>query len=72
MRSVLSISLPEQLAKELDAFARQTGRSKSEHVRESLGLYLWEERVKRIRKQLRPLAKRQGIVTEEDVFDQVS
>ena len=72
MRSVLSISLPEKLAKELDAFAKETGRSKSDIVRESLSLYLWEARFKRLRKQIMPLAKKGGFINEEDVFEQVS
>ncbi len=72
MRAVLSISLPEKLAKELDAFAKETGRNKSDIVRESVSLYLWEARFKRLKRQLRPLAKKAGLVTEEDVFEQVS
>ncbi|WP_456371245.1 ribbon-helix-helix protein, CopG family [Thermodesulfatator atlanticus] len=72
MRAVLSISLPEKLAKELDTFARETGRSKSDIVRESVSLYLWEERMKRLKKQFRPLAKKAGLLTDEDVFEQIS
>ena len=72
MRSVLSISLPEKLAKELDTFAKETGRSKSDIVRESISLYLWEARFKRLRKQIRPLAKKAGLISEEDVFKQIS
>lgn len=72
MRAVLSISLPEKLAKELDAFAKETGRNKSDIVRESISLYLWEARFKRLRRQLRPLAKKAGLMVEEDVFEQIS
>ena len=72
MRAVLSISLPEKLAKELDAFAKETGRNKSNIVRESISLYLWEARFKRLRRQLRPLAKKAGLMVEEDVFEQIS
>ncbi|OAQ19965.1 ribbon-helix-helix protein, CopG family [Thermosulfurimonas dismutans] len=72
MRAVLSVSLPEKLARELEAFAKETGRNKSDIVRESLTLYLWEARFKRLRKQLRPFAKKAGLMTEEDVFEQIS
>lgn len=72
MRAVLSISLPEKLAEELESFARETGRNKSDIVRQSLSLYLWEARFKRLKKQLRPLAKKSGLVSEEDVFELVS
>ena len=72
MRAVLSVSLLGKLAKELEEFAKQTGRSKSEIVRESLSLYLWENRLKHLKKQLKPFAKKAGMVSEEDVFNQVS
>lgn len=72
MRAVLSISLPEKLAEELESLARETGRNKSDIVRQSLSLYLWEVRFKRLKKQLRPLAKKSGLVSEEDVFELVS
>ena len=72
MRKVLSVSLPENLAKELDALAKKTGRSKSDIVRESVSLYLWEARFKELKKKLRPVAKKAGILTEEDVFEQFS
>jgi len=68
MRKVLSISLPEELWSELDAFARKTGRNKSDIVKESIGLYLWEARLRQIRRRLSAKAKRVGIVTEDDVF----
>jgi predicted DNA-binding protein len=42
MRSVLSVSLPEKTSSELDKFAKSTGRSKSDIVKESINLYLWE------------------------------
>jgi metal-responsive CopG/Arc/MetJ family transcriptional regulator len=49
MRSVLSISLPEKMASELDQFAKRTGRNKSDVVKESLAIYLWEATLVQIR-----------------------
>ena len=72
MRSVLSISLSEKIASELNEYARQTGRNKSDVMKEALTNYLWEERFKKIKKGLTKKAKRSGIVTEEDVFKAVS
>jgi len=72
MRSVLSVSLPENLASELDAFAKKTGRNKSDIVKESISLYLWEVRFGNLRKSLSLKAKKAGWVTEEDVFKAVS
>ncbi|MBU2053544.1 MAG: ribbon-helix-helix domain-containing protein [Proteobacteria bacterium] len=72
MRTVLSVSLPEKVAAELDAIAKATGRNKSDIVKESLGLFLWETKFRTIKKKLTAKAKAAGIVTEEDVFKAVS
>jgi metal-responsive CopG/Arc/MetJ family transcriptional regulator len=72
MRSVLSVSLPEKMASELDAYACATGRNKSDIVKESLGEFLWEARFRRMRKRLSPKAKASGLVTDDDVFKVVS
>ncbi|HDN67382.1 MAG TPA: CopG family transcriptional regulator [Firmicutes bacterium] len=60
MRAVLSVSLPEEMVRKLDALARETGRSKSDILCESLSLYLWESRLKRLKKRLRSLKRRLG------------
>ena len=72
MRSVLSVSLSEKLASDLEDYARKTGRNKSDIVKESVSLYLWESRFQKIRKQLSVKAKKVGIVTEEDVYKAIS
>ena len=72
MRSVLSVSLPEKLASDLEDYARKTGRNKSDIVKESVSLYLWEARFRKIRRQLSAKAKKTGIVTEEDVYKTIS
>lgn len=72
MRTVLSISLPESMTEELDRYARITGRNKSDIVKESLSMFLWEMKLKTVQKQLGPKAKKLGIVSEEDVFKAVS
>jgi metal-responsive CopG/Arc/MetJ family transcriptional regulator len=72
MRSVLSVSLSEKLASELEDYAKKTGRNKSDIVKESVSLYLWESRFQKIRKQLSVKAKKLGIVTEGDVYKAIS
>jgi metal-responsive CopG/Arc/MetJ family transcriptional regulator len=72
MRSVVSISLPEKMANELDRFAKKTGRNKSDVMKEALSTYLWEERFKRSKADLSERAKKAGILTEEDVYKAVS
>ena len=72
MRTVLSVSLPEKLAKELNEFAGEMGRNKSDILRESLGLYLWEAKLRKAQKLFYPKAKAKGIVTEEDMLKEIS
>jgi len=72
MRTVLSISLPENMSEELEMVAKSTGRNKSDIVKESLGLFLWEMKLKAVQKQLGPKAKKLGMISEDDVFKKVS
>jgi metal-responsive CopG/Arc/MetJ family transcriptional regulator len=72
MRAVVSVSLPEEMASELERAAKKTGRAKSELIKEALRSYLWEERYRKLRKTLIPKAKARGFVSDEDVFKAVS
>ena len=72
MRTVLSVSLPERMSVELDRLAKSTGRNKSDIVKESLGVFLWEMKLRAVQKKLGPKAKKVGLVSEEDVFNDVS
>jgi predicted DNA-binding protein len=72
MRTVLSISLPQKISSELEAFARATGRNKSDIIKESISLYLWESRYRNIKKKISVRAKKAGVVTDDDVFKVVS
>ena len=72
MRTVLSISLPQEISAELDAFAKATGRNKSDIVKESISLYLWEAQYRGVRKKIGRKAKKAGMVTDEDIFRTVS
>ena len=62
MRTVLSVSLPENISKELDKFAKNTGRNKSDIMKESLSLFLWEMKLRAVQKKLGPKAKKLGIL----------
>ena len=72
MRTVLSVSLPERMSEELDQLAKSTGRNKSDIVKESLGVFLWEMKLRAVQKKLGPKAKKIGLISEEDVFKHVS
>jgi len=72
MRTVLSVSLPDKMATELDRLAKATGRNKSDIVKESLSIFLWETKFKQVKRRLVKKAKAAGVVTEEEVFKVVS
>ncbi len=72
MRSVLSVSLPDKMAAELDALAKATGRNKSDIVKESLGVFLWEARFREVKRRVVKKAKAAKIISEEDVFRVIS
>jgi metal-responsive CopG/Arc/MetJ family transcriptional regulator len=72
MRIILSVSLPENISEELDRFAKSTGRNKSDIVKESLSMFFWETKLKKVQKKLGMKAKKLGIINEEDVFKAIS
>lgn len=72
MRTVLSISLPEDISRQLNSIAKKMGRNKSDIAKEAISLFLWEMKLKNLQRRLGPRAKRLGIVTEEDVFRKIS
>jgi hypothetical protein len=72
MRTVLSLSLSEQMAKELNNYAKITGRNKSDILKESLSKYLWEIKFKETSRRLSAKAKKAGLITDDDVFKALS
>ena len=72
MRTVLSVSLTKQMSEELERVAKSTGRNKSDVVKESLGLFLWDMKLRMVQKRLGPRAKKLGLITEDDVFRAIS
>lgn len=72
MRKIMSISLPEKVAEQLEKYVRSSGRNKSDVVRESVTLYLWEAKLRETQRKLGSKAKKTGIVTEEDALKAIS
>lgn len=67
---VLSVSVPEWLAEELDRLAAEEGVSKSELVRLMARAFRKEkseEEFLRLQRELAPRARAAGVGTEEDV-----
>lgn len=72
MRNAVTISLPADLAAQLDAAAKRKGMSRSQFVQESVKKDLFRERLDAIRRVAVPAARRAGYYTDEDIFKAVS
>lgn len=72
MRQTITISISQDLKKELDKLTQEEGLSRSDIVRDSLRDYLFVHRFHSLRKGMMSKAKRKGIYTDQDVFDRVS
>ncbi len=70
--SAITIRLDPSLEDMLDRVCRETGRSRSDVVRDALRRQLTLELFEEARRQLIPFAEAQGIFTDEDVFRLVS
>lgn len=64
--------MDEDLEKLLSKASKQTGRSRSDVAREALRRQLRLIQFEAIRRRMMPFAEARGILTDEDVFSQVS
>jgi len=72
MRQTLTIRLPDDLRKELQKISQEESKPMSDLVRESLQRYISIYKFRRLRNKVLPFAESQGILTDEDVFDEIS
>jgi predicted transcriptional regulator len=72
MRNALTISLPAELAKQLDQVAKRLGQTRSQFVQDSVKKSLVREQLEAARKIGVPAARRAGWYTDEDIFRAVS
>lgn len=72
VRESISVSLPGALKKELDRFSKREGATRSDVIREALSEYMFVRRFRDLRRRMIPYAEAQGVVTDEDVFREVS
>jgi len=68
----ISVRLDKQLDAELSELAKQTGRPKSELVREALRRQLAVVHFQELRRSVAPFAEAKGWLTDEDVFRETS
>lgn len=70
--STITVRLDKKLDAELRKLAKQTGRPKSELIREALRRQLAVSRFEELRSSVAPFAEARGWLTDEDVFRDVS
>ncbi len=72
MRDTITIRLDSALSRMLDRMARQTGRTRSQIVREALQRQLSLTRFEQLRRRTLPFAEARGYLTDEDIARDVS
>lgn len=70
--STITIRLDKSLEKLLVRVSRQSGRNRSDVVREALRRQLAIQAVEELRKRAAPFAEAAGYLTDEDVFRDIS
>ena len=71
-RGTLTLRLDDELERDLDRLAKQTGRTRSDLARDALRRQLSLLRFERLRNMVLPFAEARGLLTDEDVFSAVS
>jgi len=64
----VSFRQPPELRREFDRFCNARRRPASEVAREAISRHMLNERLRRLRSELRPYAEAQGLLTEVDFF----
>jgi predicted transcriptional regulator len=70
--SAVTIRLDQDLEEMLEKVCRQTGRTRSDVVREALRRQMSVELFEALRRTALPFAEARGYLTDEDVFRDVS
>lgn len=72
MRKTITISLPNDVKRDLDKATAEEGLSRSDVIRESLRDYLFMRRFRQLRARMMAKAQAQGIHTDDDVFKRLT
>ncbi len=72
MKNTITIRLDPQLEKLLDRLCKQTGRTRSDLVRDALRRQLSLLRFENLRRKALPFAEARGYLTDEDVTRDLS
>jgi predicted transcriptional regulator len=72
MKDAVTIRLDRDLQRRLDRVCKQSGRTRSEVVRDALRRQLTLLQFEQLRRQTMPFAEARGYLTDEDVYRDVS
>jgi len=72
MKSVVTIRLDEELEQLLDRVCEESGRTRSDVVRDALRRQLALLRFDQLRRKAMPFAEARGYLSDDDVFRSVS
>jgi predicted transcriptional regulator len=72
MSQTMTVRIPDDLRKDLKKISQKEGIPVSNLVRDSLKKYVLLYRFRKLRETVLPFAEAQGILTDEDVFKQIS
>jgi len=72
MNQAITIRIPEVIRKQLQEISRIEQKPVSDLVRESLRKFIAIHRFRKLRNMTLPFAEAQGILTDEDVFKEIS
>jgi predicted transcriptional regulator len=72
MNQTLTIRIPDELREELQEISKAEGKPVSDLVRDSLKRYIAIYRFRKLRNMVLPFAEAQGILTDEDVYKEIS
>jgi predicted transcriptional regulator len=72
MSQTMTVRIPDDLSKDLKEISEKEGIPVSNLVRESLKKYVSLYRFRKLREMTLPFAEAQGIMTDEDVYKQIS
>jgi predicted transcriptional regulator len=72
MQTTLTVRLSDAETQGLDALCQNSGKSRSEVVREALRAHRLRDSLRQSQTQLAPLARESGWLTEDDVLQDIS
>jgi predicted transcriptional regulator len=68
----IAVRIEDDLKPILDEVCRQSGRTRSDIMREALRHHLAQLRFEQLRRRVMPFAEARGYLSDEDVFNDVS